>query len=507
MKKLSFFLSALIAFGGSAFAGTNVPHADTDYVKIPVQNSEGDADGVLEAISAISENGVFDVFVLHDNTLKKLEAKTGITLNNYQADVAENITWSAGGNLKTPVWPDNITCLSNYGQWKIGDADAHHVKGFEIDGSKNQYWAGAYINNKSSRDFSHLNPDTHIHLAVFTNNRSFENTEKRLYDWPVKFKFLRYDISGGDDANCAKMYLCENDKNNGLPWIGSMEINSWVAIDITLAQIEKLMVELGMQFDYTRLNNANTIQHIVAIETPNTNNDGAWYRCHGAQFGIDAVYLYTPETTLSEEAIDAKLDSDSANDYYATYSNNYSDVELQAAAGATLTVYNVTVENGVLTLTQRADNKVARGEAVLVKTNAATFTASPLNACTLTPAAENQLVATPALAATVKCGEDYKLYRLTYDNVTSKEGLGFYFGNEAGTQIAAQPNKAYLKVPATQTASLKGFRINPQPTHVEGIEIEDASQLNEPVYDLSGRRVENPTTGFYLQGNKKILVK
>ena len=282
---------------------------------------------------------------------------------------------------------------------------------------------------------------------------------------------------------------------------------SWVAIDITLGQIEKLMVESGLQFDYTRFNNNANFKHILAIEPPSGEGD-SYSECNEAEFAIDGVYMYTASHTEADAQINAVIDTESANsDHYATYSNNYSDVELQAAAGATLKVYNVAVEGGVLKLTQRADNKVARGEAVLVKTDAATFTASPLNACTLAPAAENQLVATPALEATVTCGEDYKLYRLTYNDFYKKSALGFYYGNPDGNQITAKPNKAYLKVPVEQAASLKGFRLNPQPTHVEGIEIEDASQLKEPVYDLSGRRVENPTTGFYLQGNKKIIVK
>ena len=55
-------------------------------------------------------------------------------------------------------------------------------------------------------------------------------------------------------------------------------------------------------------------------------------------------------------------------------------------------------------------------------------------------------------------------------------------------------------------AQIKSFSINPQPTHVDGIEVED-SETEQAIYDISGRRVENPTKGFYIQGNKKIVVK
>lgn len=495
MKKLSLFLSALIAFGGgNALAQDN--YADTDYVKVT------DNDGVEAAVTAIEESGVFDVFVMHDWSIANRLNKAGITVNNYQAAENNPLSWGEGGNITSNAWPTGITGLL-YGNWDLGD-DKHHVKAFRISGNDKgwQAWAGAYLNNSVARDFSHLNPDTHIHAIVYTD------TDQKLYNWNVNLKFLRYDIPGGDDPNCAKMRLRQNQwDSNGLPWIGSMKGLSWVAIDITLGQIEKLMVESGLQFDYTRFNNNANFQHILAIEPPSGEGD-SHSECNEAEFAIDGVYMYTATHNETDAQIDAFIDSESATPYYyATYSNNYSDVELQAAAGATLKVYNVAVEGGVLKLTQRADNNVARGEAVLVKTDAATFTASPLNACTLAPAAENQLVASPALNATVTCGEDYKLYRLTYNNIDTKEALGFYYGNAEGNEISAKPNKAYLKVPVEQAASLKGFRLNPQPTHVEGIEIEDASQLKEPVYDLSGRRVENPTTGFYLQGNKKIIVK
>ena len=198
-------------------------------------------------------------------------------------------------------------------------------------------------------------------------------------------------------------------------------------------------------------------------------------------------------------------------DFYATFSNNATDVELHPAAGATLTVYDVTVNGTTLVLTPReGSTKVARGEAVLVKTSYSTFTASPLSGSELTPAkygTATLLVATPSEAQTVSCqAGEAKLYRLTYYDIDAKTGLGFYWGNSDGTQIKAKPGKGYLKVPTSQAAEIKGFRINPLPTHVDGIDAE-VQGSDEPIYDLSGRRVENPTSGIYLQNNKKIIVK
>ena len=217
-----------------------------------------------------------------------------------------------------------------------------------------------------------------------------------------------------------------------------------------------------------------------------------------------------PGTEPSDVTCEAVQDDVNPADFYATFSNNATDVELHPAAGATLTVYDVTVSGNTLVLTPRDANTVARGEAVLVKTSYNTFTASPLSGSALTPAeygTTTLLLATPSEAQTVSCqAGEAKLYRLTYYDINKKTGLGFYWGSDDGTQINAKPGKGYLKVPTSQAAEIKGFRINPLPTHVDGIDAE-VKGSDEPIYDLSGRRVENPTSGIYLQNNKKIIVK
>ena len=199
------------------------------------------------------------------------------------------------------------------------------------------------------------------------------------------------------------------------------------------------------------------------------------------------------------------------SEYYATFSNIYSDMELSVETG-TIEVYNVKVSGDKLDLIKREGTKVACGEGVLVKASTPTITVTPVSDEALTPAVyrdETLLVATPVSAKTVTADGDYSLYRLTFSDANNQTGLGFYYGSDDGKSLSfstPQPNKAYLKVPSTMAAQIKGFSLNPHPTHVEGINAEEQSN-NEPIYDLSGRRVENPTKGFYLQGNKKIIVK
>lgn len=191
-----------------------------------------------------------------------------------------------------------------------------------------------------------------------------------------------------------------------------------------------------------------------------------------------------------------------SEDYYATFSSLYGNMAL---TGSGLVLYDAKVEGDQLVLTSHTGNLVAQGEGVLVKASAAEITVAPTDASV--PADEygssTHLVATPGIKQVVSPESEFKLYRLTYNKPTTQEGLGF-FSTTSGT-INAQPGKAYLKVRTTPGASLKGFLINPHPTGVEAIGVD--ADCDNTIYDLCGRRVENPSNGIYIQNGKKILVK
>ena len=242
--------------------------------------------------------------------------------------------------------------------------------------------------------------------------------------------------------------------------------------------------------------NINTRQSLFNNETSQMVVKAGTYNVAVAR---DMSYVILCENT--EGTIDT-----GTNDYYATFSNPYSDIEL---GGEGIEVYNVTVSGEQLVLTKRSDNKVAKGEGVLVKvTNNPAITVKPIDAG-LTPAAEseNYLKPTPVTAGTVS-ESGYKLYRLAYNNYTNKTGLGFYLGAADGsiTYTTAKPYKAYLRVPVAMSAQIKSFVINPQPSHVDEINVTE-QETEKDIYDICGRRVENPTPGFYIQGNKKIVIR
>ena len=239
---------------------------------------------------------------------------------------------------------------------------------------------------------------------------------------------------------------------------------------------------------------------------------GAW----GQQLGKDNYPVLGSEYKIIKSA---KGDNKT---YWATFSNQSSDMDL-----SDLTVYTATVSEGILTLTQCTNKIVAMGEGVLVKGNSEYLNALMLNDDTETPEANNDLVATPTEPTVINATTDHVLYRLTYNKVDSKEGLGFYLGvvkdsdgkvtSNNGSQLKATPGKAYLEVKVAKSASgsapIRGFVIGEDDNTtgidvitINGIDIND-SKVDDSVYDLMGRKVCKPAKGIYIKNGKKIIIK
>lgn len=213
--------------------------------------------------------------------------------------------------------------------------------------------------------------------------------------------------------------------------------------------------------------------------------------------------------------------------HWATFSNTYSDSELSVEAGKTLTLYNATVADGKLTLTERTGSSVAKGEAVLVKTDAGTVSVTPLAKTSLVKSEGNDLLATPEYATILHSQDGCKYYRLTYNNATDETGLGFYLGvatvdgvkKTDGTYLNASPYKAYLKVTveaATEPSTAKlarGFAFpgDGETTGIECITVTDESLHRngnaEGIFDLQGRKMSKPTKGVYINNGKKVIIK
>ena len=94
----------------------------------------------------------------------------------------------------------------------------------------------------------------------------------------------------------------------------------------------------------------------------------------------------------------------------------------------------------------------------------------------------------------------------SYYVLANKEGeVGFYKDSFSSDRFQNNSHKAYLYVPNTSAASAFKFRFEGGITAIESVINNDA---NAPIYDLSGRRVNNAVKGgIYIQNGKKFIVK
>lgn len=106
----------------------------------------------------------------------------------------------------------------------------------------------------------------------------------------------------------------------------------------------------------------------------------------------------------------------------------------------------------------------------------------------------------------------------TFTDITAPQGEDFYVlsGNKlydtAGSTVNVGANKAYIDMSQifNQSSEAKNrISIDFGNAEATGIEsVNDIEALNSgKMYDLSGREVTNPTSGIYIMGGKKIIIK
>lgn len=187
---------------------------------------------------------------------------------------------------------------------------------------------------------------------------------------------------------------------------------------------------------------------------------------------------------------------------YATFSSKY-DVAVPEGLKASY-ASAVTAGGGAIIWTE-FESGVPAGQGALLEGTVGTYK--------FTPATEAVAPSTNYLKANLTQqklqqtstidGTTYTHYVL-YKNSTS--GIGFYKVNSNGSWIAA--GSAYLEVPNAANEAPAFFAIGGG-EGTTGIRAINNGQLtiDNVYYDLSGRRVANPTKGIYIVNGKKVIVK
>ena len=158
--------------------------------------------------------------------------------------------------------------------------------------SWSNWWSMAVCQQKTEVDLSHINADTHLHMAV--------RILSDVVTGPMNISFFTSENNDtqNDIAVCPKFSLIpegfdasSSNYNVDYPVIGTLKKGDWVGIDITLGELERINKETDSSFaiDYSRLKNFTGRIWTIAIPSKPSEQ-----KLKDAVFALDGIYFYTP---------------------------------------------------------------------------------------------------------------------------------------------------------------------------------------------------------------------
>ena len=185
--------------------------------------------------------------------------------------------------------------------------------------------------------------------------------------------------------------------------------------------------------------------------------------------------------------------------YYGTYSNSSAFV-----VPTDLTVSEINVEKGELVVFDYSTGDIvpANTGVMISSTTSGDHTVALTTEAGSSVLDEDNMLKASSVAMTQS---DTKFYRLTMHNGTD---IGFWWGAADGAAFDIAANKAYLAVPTSALAAARqGFSLFGE-DEVNGIDNPQLSTLNsQPIYSLSGQRVEKAKKGLYIVNGKKCVIR
>lgn len=95
-----------------------------------------------------------------------------------------------------------------------------------------------------------------------------------------------------------------------------------------------------------------------------------------------------------------------------------------------------------------------------------------------------------------------------YYQLSAKDGeIGFYWGAEEGAPFTNGAHKAFLPLTPDQAAMSPAFYFDGTATSITSVATDGMLDLNAPMYNLSGQRVDKSFHGIVIQNGKKVIKK
>lgn len=258
-----------------------------------------------------------------------------------------------------------------------------------------------------------------------------------------------------------------------------------------------------------------------------TNTATGYYKTSGTNTGVvpsfaqkisSAFYTTTLGATPTYTAKAISLKAETADAHWATFSCSEPTFFPEAVA-----VNAITVAEGTITTNNDVfehSSAVTIGEAtlsgvyvpantgVLIKSADADATCYVVANKTVAALQESQNMLKPALVGggVFSPAADYTYYKLAYNDFSSRTGLGFYYGADAGGAFYVKAETAYLAVPTAIAESAKAFVLDGETTAINGISTRNDHA--EAVYNLNGQRVASMAKpGLYIVNGMKVVRK
>lgn len=246
------------------------------------------------------------------------------------------------------------------------------------------------------------------------------------------------------------------------------------------------------------------------------NNSG--FAPYFAQKISSASYTTTLGATPTYTAKAISLKAETADAHWATFSCSEPTFFPEA-----VTVNAITVAKGTITTNNDVfehSSAVTIGEAtlsgvyvpantgVLIKSADADATCYVVANKTVAALQKSQNMLKPALVGggVFSAENDYTYYKLAYNDFSSRTGLGFYYGADAGGAFYVKAETAYLAVPTAMSDGAKAFVLDGETTAINGISTRNNHA--EAVYNLNGQRVASMAKpGLYIVNGKKVVRK
>lgn len=258
-----------------------------------------------------------------------------------------------------------------------------------------------------------------------------------------------------------------------------------------------------------------------------SNTATGYFKSYGDNTGVvpsfaqkisSASYTTTLGATPTYTAKAISLKAETADAHWATFSCSEPTFFPETVA-----VNAITVAEGTITTNNDVfehSSAVTIGEAtlsgvyvpantgVLIKSADADATCYVVANKTVAALQESQNMLKPALVGggVFIPAADYTYYKLAYNDFSSRTGLGFYYGADAGGAFYVKAETAYLAVPTAITEGAKAFVLDGETTAINGISTRNDQA--EAVYNLNGQRIVSMAKpGLYIVNGKKVVRK